>query len=147
MADGEQQPPHPHLQTSAQTSPSLDNPDRTTTSASASSSSSPTSSHRFDSAVALSPASPPTSSNERSPLLPPLITGHGPRRHVVSRQTIPAWLGVIIVAGVLVWTTWLSIFVVGLLWRNKGGREDDGFGGWSTGRYAGARRGVEGWGL
>ncbi|KAF2704000.1 hypothetical protein K504DRAFT_463076 [Pleomassaria siparia CBS 279.74] len=122
MADEESQLPPHSSSSSSPTSPSL---------------SSSSHNRRYDSVMATSPItptgspSPDTYPSEGSPLLPPQIAGHGPRRRVRSRQTIPTWAGLIIVVGVLVWTSWLAMFVVKVLWKGRRGRkEDDGFGGW-----------------
>jgi hypothetical protein len=55
---------------------------------------------RVDSAVEISPNTD-EGYRERVPLLVPPITGHGVHVH----QTVPAWLGSLIIVGVLAWTT------------------------------------------
>lgn len=72
---------------------------------------------RIDSGVEVSPVSadPPTrthtytSFESRYVVYPPLITGHG--RLVRARQTVPAWMGVLIVVGGFTMMVGFAIYV------------------------------------
>ncbi|KAF1958712.1 hypothetical protein CC80DRAFT_17784 [Byssothecium circinans] len=85
-----------------------------------------TQSKRFDSGVEVSPTSlesaslvqytsfdaasfRSTSLEDTYSIYPPLITGHG--RLLRARQTIPAWLGVLVVLGLFAWTVWCALHV------------------------------------
>ncbi|KAF2643176.1 hypothetical protein P280DRAFT_547369 [Massarina eburnea CBS 473.64] len=77
-------------------------------------------SERVDSAVEISPTSPTTPTRVQYTsfeplhvLYPPLITGHG--RLVRTRQTVPSWMGALVVISVLGWTVWCALHVSSLL--------------------------------
>jgi hypothetical protein len=50
---------------------------------------------------------------ESRAILPPLISGHG---HLIrSRQTIPTWLGFLIVVGIVGWACWVAENIFSIL--------------------------------
>jgi len=72
---------------------------------------------RIDSGFETSPVAdrPPTrthtytSSEGHHYVYPPLITGHG--RLVRAKQTVPAWMGVLVVVGGVAWSVGCAIWV------------------------------------
>jgi hypothetical protein len=71
--------------------------------------------HRLDSAVEINPASPTRTytnapSEARYYVYPPLITGHG--QLMRGRQTVPAWVGVLIIVGGFAWIVGCAFFNV-----------------------------------
>ncbi|CAI6334461.1 unnamed protein product [Periconia digitata] len=73
---------------------------------------SPRSHYHFDSAIEISPVSPcsglikPELIDSSHFVYPPLITGHG--RLVRARQTVPGWIGVLVIVGMLAWVIWCA---------------------------------------